>query len=65
MTTLRPVAAGDSETDWRDPWGAAHRAHDQLVGLVVTRQIDADPAGAERLRAARRDARAGRRHPCE
>jgi hypothetical protein len=38
-------------------------AEDQAAGRRITEEINADPAEVERLRSARRSARAGRMYP--
>ena len=62
LQVLPPKRAEDTETAWADPWAATRSAREVVMGRVITDQIDADPAEVQRLRAARQQARVGRRY---
>jgi hypothetical protein len=79
LTTLPPKRPRETQTAWEDPWTAiSQEAWEALeeqtgqrnlapdahaVGRRITEEINADPAEVERLRSARKNARAGKTFP--
>lgn len=75
LPTLPPKRPQDTQTAWEDPWAATLAARQALansghpvpdpgaVGQRITKEINEDPREVERLRSARKNARAGRTFP--